>query len=920
MSPRSSRTNPRPLACAALAAALLAAAIAHSPAHAQPADEAQRLRAFLERHGLDAVEAADLRRRLREARPDDRGPLASRLADIYVAQLAAAGSPERREHVESLARELVSLVPQEQAGDLRLALVRARYRWAKDLAERARLAAVPRDQLDEAAQALRRIIPELADVAAIATDTAERLERRREAVGLSDSESQRREDAVRVRSTAHYLLGWSRYYAALIGDSPGMARQALRDLGLLLGTPDGKPADVERLDDRMLRFEHVADAAIAAAFCESLLGNDETALRWLEKLRQAGELSEGVRDRLFASRLLVLSRAGRWRDVSYYSDRRRRQRVQDGHEGLAPLEAQLLARLAWEALTEGRLRDRDLSAVEEVAHAALQDLVRQDQIAALRALVERFGTASLEGEGFVFSFVRGQNAFERATDAYEQAGYQGGQVPTEPAIANLYAQAARTLDAALSAPDADAYPAEKAQAMQLAAMATFLGGQPVAAADRFEDAYAQAADTEQAERALWHAIVSLDAAVRKGAKGLQQRRDKLATLYLTSFPSTERAARLLVARAGAAGADDAQAIDVLLGVPKDSPLYEAARRRAERMLFERVRRLTGDRRSAAAARYLTVADELLAIDRRRAAAGDLETARPAAERALALARAMLQTILGGAAPDVDRARALLEVVEDLVARTGRPPDAVASEIAYRRVQLALATGDPDRAARIADALDQDDQPFDALADRAMYANAADRFEDSPANAQRARRVVDAGKAVLAQFADQPEALAQPQVHTAHTTIARAAWVLATDAATPGDQRRAMLDLVLAIDGKLLAADLADAGSLQRLGYAAEAVGRHADALDAWRRLLAAADAMADAGLRARYESARLLARTDRARAADALTQHALLHPDPPPPWGERLASLLEAVRAGSPLPPPLAGPQHDGAESAGSAP
>lgn len=886
-----------------LYAAIVLVCAATGAAGQQP-DDARRMVEYLERHGLQEVEAADLRYRLQQATPDQRGPLAMRLSELYVRMLAQASTTEQRQRIEELGKRLVRQVPAEEAGDLRLALVRARYQWAKGIAEHARLHVVDPGDLQEAERTLRDAVPELSSVAQSANETIQRLERRRINVGLDAAEEQAFQTAARVRSTAHYLMGWARYYLSITTGGPRFASDALIDLGVLLGSEPNRPANIERADQRLMRYDHVADSAIASAFCESRLGNTDTALRWLEKIEGASELSEAIRARLFISRLLVLGEGRRWRDLAYHSDLQRRARRADGKPGLEPAESHLLAHIAWGALGEARLPPRDRTVLEEIAHGAIQDLVRQGQVAILRSLVERFGTATLEGDGFVFAYVRGQNAYERANRAYEQAGYDSGQVAQDDAVANLFADAVRALDTALTATDAPRYPVERAQAMQLAAMASYLGGALLDAADRFEKAHQNAEDTALAERALWHAIIALDAAIRDGQTQDQARRERLSTLYLQSYPGSERAARLLVARAGAASADNSQAIEILLQVEPQSPLYEAARRRAERLLYERVRELTGDARSAVALRYLTVAEELLVMDRRRVMTGERQAADEAAGRAMALARAMLQVLLGSPVPDADRADALLEIVQELRLRVGAAPRAIESEIAYRRVQLALVRGQVEEARRLAEHMDADDEPFRALASRALYAHAARAFFEQPEDLDHARRVVAFGGPVIAELGSDPQRLATPQVFGVHTTVARAAWLLAIQ---PDETGSDMLDLVLAIDGRLVAADLADAATLARFGYACERAARPGEALDAWRRLLAGAADGSSMSLRARYESARLLAREDTVRAIDALRQHQLLYPDTPEPWAGLMRDLLKAIETGGTLPGPAMG-------------
>ncbi len=881
-------------------ASSLALATTAGLACAQDAED--RFGEYLQRLELREVEAADLRSRLESAGVNDRQPIADRLAELYVEMLELATTSEERQVLEELGRRLVRQIPEDAAGDLRLALVRAQYQWAKEIAERARLSAVPADELEEAQRTLRGLVPELSSIAQHATDAAYRLNRRRVNVGLEEEEKVALETASRVRSTAHYLLGWTRYYLAVMTGSQRFASDALKDLGVILGAEDNRAASVERADERMMRFDHVADSAIASAFCESFLGNADTALRWLEKIENAPTLSEAIRDRLFVCQLLVLGEAERWRDLAFQSDIRRRSRRADGEDGLKPLESHLLAHVSWEALTNQRLIPRDRSVLEEIAHAAIQDLVRQDQVQVLRSLVEEFGTASLEGEGFIFAYVRGQNAYERATEAYKAEGHEEGAIASSDAVANLYAEAVRALDAALDATDARRYPREQSQAMLLAAMAAYLSGQLLDAAERFEKTHSTADDTEQSERALWHAIVALDAAIRRGNNGQEARRDRLVTLYLQSFPGTERAARLLVARAGAGSTSDAEAIDILLRVDRDSPLYEAARRRAERLLYARIRRLTGDARSATSLRYLTVADELLALERRRAAMGSLDAASESADRALALARAMLQVILGSPVPDIARAEQLLEVVQELRIRVGAPPANIESEIAFRQIQVALAKDDARAARRIAQTFDDDSGAFTALANRALYTWSAERFQQNPGDVQLARDVVEFGGLVIGEIGSDNATLGNPQAFGVHSTVARAAWMLARYEDREQD-RRTNLDLVFTIDGRMVNAGVADAFSLVRFGYAAELAGRPGDALDAWRRLLGGAPEGSGMALRARFESARLLAAENRPRAIDVLRQHLLLFPDTPEPWATRLADLLESLEMGVEVPP-----------------
>src|SRR5690606_38677634 len=103
-----------------------------------------------------------------------------------------------------------------------------------------------------------------------------------------------------------------------------------------------------------------------------------------------------------------------------------------------------------------------------------------------------------------------------------------------------------SLDGAVRAADAVRYPRERSNAMMVAALARYYAGDLEEAAARFEAAHAEADSPDQAEEAMWLAVVALDRAVEDGRPSLRPAFHRAVEIYLRSYPSTERAARLLL--------------------------------------------------------------------------------------------------------------------------------------------------------------------------------------------------------------------------------------------------------------------------------------------------------------------------------------------------------------------------------------
>lgn len=890
-SARSLAGKSRPSVRERLAAGLVGAVLvlAGSPSLAQsPGTPEAMLDAYLSQRGLREVQAAVLRSRITSLTGRAKTEAANRLGTIYTELLDAAQTVEQRERIERYANELLDLVPEAETFDLRINLAKAQYLYAQDIAERHRLRSATPEQRAEAERILRSVSSVFQGVATRSNTRVMELERLEQSGRGTDFELLRvaLADARRVRSLAYYYAGWSSYYISLLTGIGSHASDATRHFGWLLNSP-GQPARLERLPESLLMYEHVARASIGVALAESLRGADDVSLRWLDTLDRSPDLADGPRKQLVPVRFVILASARRWSDLEWHAGRRRRDLVAMGQQRLPVDEARLIAVLSIEALRRPDLPERTRPMIEALARTAMADLVNSGAVAHVLNLVQQFGTSHIGTEGFIVNYVRGLQAFEDARAEHRSTGADATEPATDPKVTTAFRAAAGLLEVAIATIDAGHFPSERANAAIVEGLALFYAGDFREAARKLGAAHAGAPSAAQAEEALWLAVVALDRAYDVEGDVISAEFDRLASLYLQSYPAGERAAKLLIRRLSAGLVSDSEAAEVLLGVAPESPLYEAARRHAARLLYRLYKQARGEDRQFAAIRFMTVAEQVLAMDRRAASHGSREQASQAGESAVAIVRQVLDASLGSPAPDLDRARASLEILDAIVAQTGLDLASIEGEIAFRRFQIAMLTQDATEEDRWLERLHAIGGPFADSADRVLYNRARQAYLASPSDAAAASRVVRHGARVMTRFAQGEDALRDPAILSLHATVAEAAaavWKLSGDLA--------MRDVALRIDRELLAAGHANVQVLRRMADAAEDAGDKQEALDAWRTLLAGLPSESVEWFEARYHSLRLLWELDAQRARDVMQQHLVLHPTlGPEPWGSRLGEL-----------------------------
>lgn len=880
-------------------------------AFAQPAGSAPdsdiQIEGYLERLGLKSLLAEQLGARIKATSGEERSRLAERLGKLYIELIGSAPTAAEREQWEEKARELIRLVPDGQTSELRIEFARQSYLRAEETAERFRLRLADEAARADAEKALKALKQQFEQMG---TD----LNRREEGLARGEGRIPEKLDeqlaeARRLRAMAFYYAGWSGYYLALLTGQEGYAVDAVKSFGWLLGRGGGNPAALDRVPKGLFRYEHICRAAIGVAMCQSLRGQDIEAMAWLVRIEEDADTPVTIRAQLLPRKIVVLGAARRWNELMReVRAARGADTAASPKQTLEPPAARLLAVVSFEAdaSSGGPL-------VEQLRAIAMADLVARAEVANVLDLAQRYGTEPLGEKGFIVHYVRGVQAYERTSGQHKSSGAEAEEPVADASLANAYMECARLLVAASEQEDAQRFAGERTRSVILAGRAFFFAGDLETAATHFQRASALAAsanDAKQAQEALWLAVVALDRlSIRTGAhpNRADEKLDELSTLFIRSYPATERAANLLLRRSTQGRIKDDEAVRVLLGVGRESDVYEASRRQAARLLYRLYRSAPADEKSFAAQRFVAVGEEVLAMDRRRAMDPKDPDAKPAIERVIVGGRQLLDAILGVSAPDLARAEGIMEVIQTVAGYNNFNLAAYADEINFRRFQILIARDEVAEACKIADALlakagEKETARFAISAQRILYNRAVQRYRkafltstsDTAAYLAATRDVVRFGIAVIDQMHASPASFNDPAVATLYNTVAQAASVLFKQ---EGD-REALLAAVR-LDAVLVKGVPGHVEGLTRLGELSEAAGDQITALECWRTLSVGLEAGMPDWFRARYEAIRLLAVADPQTASEAIRQHIVLYPlYGPAPWGEKLRSLEQS------LPPP----------------
>lgn len=872
--------------CAAVTAMVLVARAGLAQTGLEPIaeDTNETLEAYIAEMGLTDVLAAHLRQKLAGAKPEERALAANELARLYTKMLADASDPDRRRDIEKLARTLLTEIPEADGAELRIDLAKATYLRAEEIAERYRLGLASEADKLEATRILSDVVPQLTQVRERLSRDVSQLESREKSVAPDEEAIIRAAlgDARRVRSLAAYYEGWSRYYLSLLNETDAGLQDALVAFGVILNAAPNSAPSLERLPKATLRLEHVARSCMGVALCLSRQNDFDNAVRWLDQLNIADELPENVERQLFSRRMIVFAQGDRWNNAEAMV-RRTRVMGEDGKPTpLSVADARLVSILALRALRAPDFRENFRGLVQGLAQQGLADLITRGELGQIVDLVQQFGTLPLGDAGFVNAYVRGMLSYDQARALHRAEEKDDAGPASTPKVINAYRDAAGLFDAALTADDARQFDAEPARVMLRKGLSLYYAGDLLPAADMFEKAQAEVKATSDIKQdALWFAVVALDGAVEKGQASQRQRRDQLAAVYIRAFPHSQNATRLLLRQVQADGIDEQQALDILLAVSPQQPLYLAARKQAARILYQQFRRSQVAQRAFAALRFVEVAEPLLTEEAAQAMELSGKQGQEAALAATVRARQLADVFLSQPAPDVARAEAALATLQRLVVRFTLETKEIDAELAYRRLQIALARNEVETASVMTDQLRAMPGPFALAASQLMYTHALEAWRTNATDVNAARGVVRHGSALLAQLKGAGNASAvREQVATAAALL----WTQLQD--------KQMLKLAIEVDEEQVKSGTRAVSTLRRLATMREAGGDEVAALESWNQLLAALEPGSADWFEARYQTLRLLLETDPAKAATAYEQFKLLYPQTgPAPWGEKIDAL-----------------------------
>lgn len=834
------------------ACVLFAIVLAASPAASgDPVDDA------LSRAGMDDVLEARLINRFVRAGDDaERERLVDRLSALYERRLReeSTEATERR-GVIARAWAFVDSVGESRAIGLRLALLLEEYLPIERAAELHELGLLDEAERSDHAASLDGLHDRFARMAR-AAGAAATIAERRASGSDGDDESLRR--ARRERSLANYYTGWSGLTLSVLTGTPPEP-DVLRAFGWLLGSE----GDLPRLDAvyaGSLELEHVARSAIGVGRARARSGEWLLAEQWLRLVAESDRAEPGVVSQAAARLVRAKADQGLWADALGLVLESRSA----GESTMPVAEARYLALRALSP-DATRVRGDPL----DVARVALEALMTHGEIAHILDLRSRFSAVSgLLGTGFVGQYADALDRLETA----EESGTPG-----------LYADAADRLVRSADADDAGRYSVQRDDARLKAAYAFIRAGQPGRAGQIADAVLRSPSGPTAQEEASWLLIVSLDEAAD------QERRSELAEAvrsYLSRYPGTPRASRLLVRHAGTGLLDPEAATDGLRAIDEDDPVVLDGRRTLLRLIY---RVWVGERRADAGA-----ADEMVRLIRWIWSRQDEADSDTRWRERLDTDRIAIDVALSAEPTDHEMAAEALRRAEAAI-RAEPTLEVYRDELTLRAVEIAAAAGDLAAAADGADRLRRSASRHASTADRVVLSAAFDRLDVHPDDGEAAKTAIRIGTRLSGEIIPPSPA----RLSADASRVIERVWRLAAGV-SERENDETLVQLALRLAGVVLERGVPTAQGLRETAELAERSGDPRTALEAWSGLLGASKDDEPVWWEARYNSLRLLLRIDPVAARRAYEQHKVLHPMPGLlPWTAQIDALFPPDEGGT---------------------
>jgi len=839
---------------------------------------ADELASYLDQHGLDELLALHLEEQLEFAEGNDRQALLHQLTSLYARLLEHVEDPARRLELQQRSRRLLELAPDENLEELRLALLQGSYRSAETIAEQYRLRLTDDEEVPRAKEILTEVIPQLVQLRRQLADQIELIDHRinrqqgRKASLLADEADRVR----RLLDQCTFLNAWALYYQSYLHDRPDNARVAAPLFAELLGIESAHPQPNEVSLDLRGR-ESFARAILGLALCKSLTSSSSTAFAWLSLLDH---------DQAYAPLRKSLPA---WQMTIYFThdDFAAAQRVfEDSLSGEEPVPVSWL-RLAAVAALESRKRAR---AVDDFLHQVLTQLAVRGELPHILDLAQRYGLDALGGSGFIFQYINGVLKYQYARNAHVD------DEPTiDPSLVQKYQIAIDEFELALTQSDTDSYSEMTAACRQLMAWCRYFQCQFIPAKTLFVDA-AEDLPTSEAPEALWMAVVSLQRAIQDQpdtSSTLTEDLVQLIDYFLQTYPQSEYTPRLLYQQATRDNIASIEKVQLLLSIGPDSEMYQRARERAARMLYQLFRQVAPEQRISIGSEYLAVAASLLSNDQRRFDPNNTAEVN----NFIARCRRILEVSLDKSVKRSVAAKNALLAWDEIESRFDAKLSVHNDEINYRRVQHFLLIGKSTQAAHVSNQFYERavSSLWSVRAHRAMLREAHLTWRDETVPTEdrnaAADRMITYGQRILDEYVDNEDPKLSKTLQSAQAAVAEAymdRWMRLGEE-TDGRQSLSFFE-------QLLVSHPRNAHFLRSTAILSDAFADPGRALECWRLLVAGLSEGSDDWYEAKFNVMDILCGTDPTRARDVMDQHKLLHPEyGPDPWGARLRVLDERI-------------------------
>lgn len=856
----------------------------------------ETLESFLERHGLDDLAVISLEQQFARAAAEERTLLGQKLAERYLALLAAAETAEERSIWEQKTREVLRNLPEDDGLPLRLAIDKAVYVQAERAAEEYRMGGCTEA---EARETGARMLARARDFEILNADIRVQIRRLESAgsraTGEVASSVTRQADRLEAASTeCAYFGAWASYYGGWLNNDVAALNAGLALFAQVLGGQGSEPVRAD-VTDAMLVYDNLARSVLGTALCLIAKGDATGGAQWLDLLDR-GKVSPTVGAQLPAYRLVALFGADDWRGIESHLERLRRA------GGISNQTARVLAAEALRKVAGGGGEN-----AVRLALVGITELAGQGRIDEVTQLAEQFNLSELSGNGdggFPVAYVLALREFQRAREAHG-----GDGVTQDERAVRLYSSAQEALEATAGRRDASTFADAAGQARILAAWTQYYRGRFESAAKAFSAA-STGVNLTAAESAAWMAVVSAEAHRREHP---EEEQNTLAPAmmreYLSRFPTGKRAGtvRYRLCRADTALTADQRA-DLLAAIEPESEAYAAAQRELERAQYEIVRTtLTAAVKAGAGSDFVDAAT-----------AG---AARKYAETALPMIRSSFERLSDGRLP-AEEVGALVSICSRATAAMllpGANLTAEATEV-LDRLETAAAGGlielgptAKDFELRRIDLMCQQGDLSGATSRyAALAASEADTAQLTAAQEKIAMHLQKQWQAAYRARTGEVDVVPTEARQLAQTTYEFVKPALDRNGATGGASKSLLqiggeAALVLWSEGReptflaearqwltqAIALDALAPGPLQALARLEGEDGQVDRATELWRQVTAALPAGNPDWFEARCKFLEgLVAGLQEDRAREVVRQHLTLYPDGgPAPWGQRIVAI-----------------------------